>query len=94
MGKKKNLLVALFEYCLKTGNMVFDNALVREMAAQHDFGNPFDATKIDNSAELPEPLRAADYFLIHLGKGRHRFVKGIQHGYHAFEPILAQETFQ
>jgi hypothetical protein len=94
MGKKKELLVELFEHCRQVGNMEFDNDLVKQLARKHGFGNPFDVTKIDNSAKLPEDLRSADYFLIHLGEGRHRFVKGISLGYHTFEPILNEESIE
>ncbi len=71
--------------------MEFDNHLVKRVCRQVGFGNPFDATKIDNSALLPEIMRQNDTFLVHLGKGRHRFVKGIALGYHTFEPIQASE---
>ncbi len=67
--------------------MTFDNTLVREIAREVGFGNPFDATKVDRSALLPEDVRAADYYILHLGEGRHRFVPGLHIGYHRFEPI-------
>jgi hypothetical protein len=92
MGKKRELLGELFEHCKRVGNMEFDNSLVKQLAEKHAFGNPFDATKIDHSAKLPEALRAADHFLVHLGDGKHRFVKGIALGYHAFEPIYEDEV--
>ena len=61
--------------------------MVKEIAKKHGFGNPFDATKVDSSSTLPAIIRDEDYFLIHLGGGKHRFIKGILDGYHQFEAI-------
>lgn len=71
--------------------MTFDNTTVK--AAAHDLGfkNPFDATKVDRSDLLPEDVRKAGYYILHLGEGRHRFVQGIEVGYHRFEPIAEEE---
>jgi hypothetical protein len=88
MGKKTEVLTAIFEDCLKRGSFEFDNHIVKRIAGDVGFGNPFDATKADDSSKLPEEIRKAGYFLLHLGEGgRHIFVKGIDIGYHSFEPI-------
>ncbi len=87
MGKKQEVISRLFQTCQSQGNMTFDNTLVREIAREVGFGNPFDATKVDRSALLPAAVRQADYFILHLGEGRHRFVPGLHIGYHRFEPI-------
>ncbi len=87
MGKKQNVITRLFQICQQRNDFTFDNALVKEICKQEGFGNPFDATKIDNSSLLPEDVRAQDYFIVHLGEGRHRFVKGVEKGYCVFAPI-------
>jgi hypothetical protein len=61
--------------------------LVKNVSKDVGFGNPFDATKLDNKTKLPEILLEKDYAIIHLGNGKHRFVKGINNVYHEFEPI-------
>lgn len=63
----------------------FDNLMVKTKTGDQ-FRNQFDLTKIDRSERLPEKLRAADIFIVHLGGGRHQFVKGINLGYHVLEP--------
>ncbi len=87
MSKKNLVLTDLFTHCLKTNNYVFDNRLVKSLCKKHGFGNPFDVTKLDNTGKFPEILLAHDYFLVHLGEGRHQFVKGITFGFHEFEKI-------
>jgi hypothetical protein len=49
--------------------------------------NQFDVTKIDTSRKIPPELQRQDLFIVHLGGGKHRFVKGIKNGYHEFEPV-------
>ena len=92
MSKKTELLTKLFKICQKNNDYVFHNTLVKELAKKVDFGNPFDATKIDNKSKLPEILLENDYAVIHLGNGFHQFIKGIDKVYHEFEPI--EETFK
>ncbi len=93
LSKKQAVLEELFAVCRERGDFIFDNDLVREIAAKHHFGNPFDATKVDNSSLLPPSIREAGYFILHLGKGRHRFVHGLDVGYHRFEEISPEEVF-
>lgn len=73
--------------------MIFDNTLVKKFCSIYNFKNPFDVTKINTSSQLPEILLDNDTFIIHLGKGRHMFVKGVDTGYHKFEDIDEQEIF-
>ncbi|MCL4252671.1 MAG: hypothetical protein KJ043_02700 [Anaerolineae bacterium] len=87
ISKKQQVLIDIFTHCVETNQFEFDNELVKEIAQKHGFGNPFDATKIDSSSALPQIIRDEDYFLIHLGEGKHRFIKGISDGYHPFEAI-------
>ncbi|HRF97150.1 MAG TPA: hypothetical protein PLZ51_18205, partial [Aggregatilineales bacterium] len=72
----------------------FHNTRVKQVSEEIGFGNHFDATKIDHLSGLPDELLAQDYFVIHLGKGWHEFVKGIDVGYHAFEPITPDEHIE
>lgn len=92
MGKKQDVIRALFEKCQSQDNFVFHNNLVKEVCKTFSFGNPFDITKIDNSSLLPDDVKKTDHFIVHLGNGYHQFVKGIAYGYHNFEPILPSET--
>jgi hypothetical protein len=66
---------------------------VKQEAHKHKFGNPFDVTKIDSTDDLPQRLKQEDVFIVHLGGGTHRFVKGITTGYHIFAPITSSESF-
>ncbi len=92
MGKKQEVLEDIFVHCKETGNFVFDNEVVKKFCKEKSFGNPFDVTKIDNTDILPTILQEEDYYIIHLGEGKHQFIKGIDNGYHMFEPIEQKET--
>lgn len=74
--------------------MEFTNADVRRVAKQVDFGNPFDATKVDAREILPQSIASKGYCIAHIGKGRHAFIPEIQHWFHDFEPIASTETIQ
>jgi len=91
MGTKQQVIEDLFQHCKSKNTWEFDNALVKHYAEKNGFGNPFDVTKIDNSSLLPQILRDEDYFIVHLGQGRHRFVKGVLLGYHRFEEVEPAE---
>lgn len=93
MKKKSNVITEIFKICSKKGDFVFDNKLVKSVSLKYDFKNPFDATKFDNTLKLPEILNDEDYFILHLGRGKHKFVKGISNGYHRFELIEEDEIF-
>ena len=77
MNKKDEVLTALFKSCQQKNDYIFHNDLVKDIARKVGFGNPFDATKIDNKDKLPEILLENDYAVIHLGNGNHQFIKGI-----------------
>ena len=87
MSKKKKVIEALFQECQKKKNMVFHNDLVKSICQKIGFGNPFDATKLDDKSKIPDLLKREDYTIIHLGKGFHQFLKGIDKAFHTFEPI-------
>ena len=62
----------------------FNNKKVKEISGPK-FMNQFDATKFDSSKLLPKSLKDEGFFIVHLGKGKHAFVKG--EGYHNFEKV-------
>ncbi|MDE2910926.1 MAG: hypothetical protein OXQ99_17180 [Chloroflexota bacterium] len=87
MSKKKAVLARVFEDCIKKGETVFHNSYVKKVSEEMGFGNQYDATKLDRLAKYPDIINQKGYFLIHLGKGYHRFVPNQSLGYHQFEPI-------
>lgn len=91
MSKKQQVIELLYAGCMARGEFTFSNDEVKEACREVGFGNPFDATKFDNSALLPASLRADDVYVEHLGRGRHRFVEGIDSGFHSFEEIEEKE---
>jgi hypothetical protein len=88
-SKKRESIRLIFED-LKRKNpyskkLVFSNDIVKKVTGDVKFSNQFDATKFESYEKLPECLRENGFFIMHLGKGRHAFVKG--NGYHNFESI-------
>ncbi|NQS99063.1 MAG: hypothetical protein HQ591_11460 [candidate division Zixibacteria bacterium] len=94
MSKKSLVIEELFQICKRKGDMSFDNSIVKEICLKHNFKNPFDLTKIDCTKGLPDMLKDEDYFIIHLGEGNHRFVKGINIGFHNFEKIPENNIYE
>ena len=86
-SNKTRVLLKLYEQCQQRGESVFSNNDVREACREVGFSNLYDATKIDNTSLLPTRLKNDDVFVVHLGRGQHRFVTGIGEGYHVFEDI-------
>jgi len=93
MGKKQEVLTELFKVCKDRNDYIFDNNLVKEISKKFNFANPFDVTKLDNTSVFPKIMLDNDYFIIHLGQGKHKFVKGIDNGFHKFEKIEKQNIF-
>jgi hypothetical protein len=60
---------------------------VKDICKEVGYGNPFDVTKLDNKTKLPEILLNKDYAIIHIGGGKHKFIKGIDKVFHNFEPL-------
>lgn len=87
VNKKHVVLETLLAHCKKQNNFIFHNDLIKELSKKHGFGNPFDITKLDSSQKLPQIFIDKDICILHLGGGKHRFVKGIKKLYHVFEPI-------
>lgn len=81
-------MASIHAYLISKGDqtLTFTNKLVKEVTGSK-LSNQFDVTKIDTSAKIPAELQREDLFIVHLGGGKHRFVKGIKHGYHEFEPV-------
>jgi len=94
MNKKQIVLTELLQYCLDHDTLIFHNDLVKKISLKHGFGNPFDATKLDDTAKFPSLMIEHDYFLIHIGGGYHQFVKGIADGFHKFESIPDANKFE
>jgi hypothetical protein len=86
-NKKQNVLLNLYEICEKKGDFTFDNELVKKVSAEVGFTNQFDVTKLDTKEKLPDFFIKNDIAVIHLGRGIHKFIKGINKIYHDFEPI-------
>ncbi len=94
MSKKKMVIAELYDMCKSREDFQFTNDEVKDVCADIGFGNPFDATKIDSSSRLPDELIDDDVFIVHIGRGSHRFVFGIANGYHEFEAIPDNRKFQ
>lgn len=93
MGTKQDVIAEIFKRCRQKNEFVFDNSLVKQVCREYDFGNPFDATKLDDTSKFPQVLLDEDYFILHLGGGKHKFVKGIKIGFHHFEDIPENKIF-
>lgn len=93
MSKKHLVLEELYEHCKQKNDFTFDNDLVKEFCKKYNFGNPFDVTKLDSSEKLPQSFKNEDICILHLGKGRHQFIKGIDKLYHSFEPIQKRKQW-
>lgn len=87
MGTKQDVITEIYRICKRQQDFIFDNELVKRICKKYKFGNPFDATKLDDTSKFPQVLINDDYFILHLGGGKHRFVKGINNGFHVFEKI-------
>jgi len=91
-GVKKLTLVKVYNDCVLREAFQFNNTLVKQLTGS-EFSNQFDATKIDTSERLPKELQDQNVFIVHLGGGRHQFVKGIFLGYHVLEPVPENRIF-
>lgn len=88
---KKRLMIAEIYQGLKkidsrSDVLQFGNEMVKEVSTKHRFRNLFDATKFNTFESLPECLKEDGFFIVHLGRGNHAFVRG--KGFHYFEPIV------
>lgn len=96
MGKtKKDIIKEIFLICKEKNDFIFDNKLVKEILRKFRLNtNPYDITKLDNIEKFPEILKKEDYCIIHLGGGKHQFIKGINNIYHKFEKINKDEIIK
>ncbi len=93
-SKKDQVIEELFKICKRKNNFVFHNDIVKDVCKKIGFGNPFDVTKLDNKTKLPDILLKNDYAIIHIGSGKHKFIKGIDKVFHNFEPIQKNIDWQ
>jgi hypothetical protein len=88
-SKKRQVVADIFEGLRAVDNtsdvLTFNNDTVKHVTTKYRFRNPFDATKFSTYESLPDCLKQAGFFIVHLGRGNHAFVKGT--GFHTFEPI-------
>lgn len=94
MNKKQDVIVKLFELCEQRNDYSFHNEEVKHVCNEVGFGNPFDATKIDDKEKLPESLIEKDMTIIHLGHGEHQFIQGVNKVFHDFEDIQQIKTWK
>tara|TARA_Y100000766_G_C18777912_1_gene541766 strand:- start:157 stop:945 length:789 start_codon:yes stop_codon:yes gene_type:complete len=87
LSKKRNTLEEVFVRCVESENLVFDSDYAKEISIKHNFSNHHDLTHIERKELLPKAMIDKDYFVIRLGKGKYKFIKGISSYYHPFEPI-------
>lgn len=90
INKKSLVIEELYKICEKKNDFIFHNDLVKDVSRKIGFGNPFDVTKLDNKTKLPQILVENDIAIIHIGSGKHKFIKGIEKIYHTFEPIQTE----
>ena len=93
IAKKREALSVLFSNAMETGQMVFGDKELRDASMSADFKNHHDVVKVDRSDLLPCNMRKGDYFLVHLGRGFYKFVRGLSVGFHQFEPIPPECVF-
>ena len=74
MGIKQDVIAEIFKLCKKRKDFVFDNTLAKEVCKKYSFGNPFDVTKLDDTSRFSQVLLKEDYFILHLGRGKHKFI--------------------
>lgn len=74
--------------------MEFTNQDVKKAASKVGFSNPFDVTKVDTREMLPPAIVEEGYCVAHTGRGRHIFIRELNHWYHDFELIEPDEVVE
>jgi hypothetical protein len=96
LSKKRQVITEIFEGLRaidkRSDVLTFSNEMVKEVTIKHKFRNPFDATKFNTYESLPESLKQEEFFIVHLGRGNHAFVRGT--GFHSFEPIQQSKGWE
>jgi hypothetical protein len=92
---KKDIITGIFNICKTRNDFVFDNDFIKEVLKEAGSGaNPYDITKLDNTSKYPDILIKEDYFIAHIGKGRHCFIRGLNKIFHEFETINDDEVIK
>ncbi|MHB8282862.1 MAG: type II restriction enzyme [bacterium] len=92
---KKEIITEIFNICKKNNNFIFDNKLIKDILRQFKSNtNPYDMTKLDNTKKFPDILLKEDYFIAHIGNGKHQFVRDINKVFHEFEEIQDNEIIK
>ena len=91
-GKKKKTLALMFKKCLKRKDLSFTNEEIKKISIKTKFKNHHDATHIDKRTKMPKIMLDKDYFIVHTGKGKHKFIKGIDKGFHKFEKVTSERV--
>jgi len=93
MGIKQEIITELYRNCKQKNNFIFNNDDVKQLCKKLGFGNPFDVTKLDNTSKFPKILLEENFFILHLGEGKHIFYNEINHGFHKFESVDDKNIF-
>jgi len=89
---KKDIITEIFKICKDRNYLVFNNDEVKAVLIKLGSStNPYDMTKLDSLSKFPPVLLENDYFISHLGNGKHQFIKGINKVFHKFEDIKKEE---
>jgi hypothetical protein len=96
---KKDVIEKIFILCTTKNDFIFDNNTVKKVLQENGGGsvsrkNPYDMTKIDELSKLPDKLIKEGYAIIHLGGGKHKFIKPVDKIYHSFENIDDNEIIE
>jgi hypothetical protein len=92
---KKQIIELIFYHCKEKNDFVFDNNFVKTILIQNGSStNPYDMTKVDDISKLPKSIVDHGYALVHIGNGRHKFIKKLNAIYHKFEKIKENEIIE
>jgi len=93
MATKKEIIEYIFKECEKNGNYVFNNNYVKNVLQKlNSSTNPYDITKLDSKDKYPEYVKNKNFALIHLGSGKHKFIKVLDKLYPKFDTIKKEEV--
>jgi hypothetical protein len=93
LSKKQQVLERLFLQCEQKKSYEFSNSDVKQVADAVEFGNPFDATKVDSREILPQSICQKGYCIAHIGRGRHRFIPELTELVPLFRGYIARRGY-